>query len=128
MVTNIYKYAAEHKLRFPFRGSISVEDLFDLSLENLDIVFKELNKRVKASNEESLIDTGTMTEADEELAVSVEIVRDVFAQKKAEIELRKRAAARKAERQRIAEIIAKKENESLESLSIDELKALLAEE
>ena len=128
MVDNIYKYAAEHKLRFPFKGSIATEDLFDLSLENLDVVFKALNKRVSVAGEASLLASEAMTPEQEALDVSLRIVRDVFAQKQAEIEARKKAAARKIERQRIAGIITQKENEALQNLSIEELKAMLNDE
>ena len=128
MIDNIYKYAAEHKLRFPYKGSITTEDLFDLTPENLDVVFKALNKRVSVAGEASLLTSETMTPEQEALEVSLRIVRDVFAQKQAEIEARKKAAARKIERQRIAGIITQKENEALQNLSIDELKAMLNDE
>lgn len=128
MIDNIYKYAAEHKLRFPYKGSIATEDLFDLTPENLDVVFKALNKRVSVAGEASLLTSETMTPEQEALDVSLRIVRDVFAQKQAEIEARKKAAARKIERQRIAGVIMQKENEALQNLSIDELKAMLNDE
>ena len=35
-VENIFEYAVRNKVRFPFKGMISVEDLWDLSLTNLD--------------------------------------------------------------------------------------------
>lgn len=124
-VENIYKFAAENKLRFPFKGLISVEDLFDLKLEDLDSIYKTLAKQVKANDEESLLTEKTAEDA--KLSVQIEIVKDVFAQKQDEIQARKNAAEKKKRNQQIAAIIANKENEELQNKSIDELKAMLEE-
>lgn len=43
-VENIFEFATRNKVRFSFKGLISVEDLWDLSLTNLDSIYKELNK------------------------------------------------------------------------------------
>ena len=43
-LTNIFEAATRYKYRFPFKGMISVEDLWDLKLQDLDSVFKLLNK------------------------------------------------------------------------------------
>ena len=42
----LFKLAAKEKYRFPFRGNISVEDLFDLTTSQLDVVYKELKSQV----------------------------------------------------------------------------------
>lgn len=51
-LTNVFERAAMNKYRFPYKGQISVEDLWDLSLPGLDSVFKHLNKLKKANEEE----------------------------------------------------------------------------
>ena len=56
---NIFEYAVRNKVRFPFKGMISVEDLWDLSLTNLDSIYKTLNKQIKQNDEESLLSTKT---------------------------------------------------------------------
>ena len=48
-LTNVFERAAMNKYRFPYKGQISVEDLWDLSLPGLDSVFKQLNKLKKAN-------------------------------------------------------------------------------
>ena len=45
-LTNIFEAATRYKYRFPFKGMISVEDLWDLKLQDLDSVFKLLKNRV----------------------------------------------------------------------------------
>ena len=54
---NIFEVATREKFRFNFKGLISVEDLWVLSVENLDFIFKGLNKELKQVNEESLLNT-----------------------------------------------------------------------
>ena len=55
-LTNVFERAAMNKYRFPYKGQISVEDLWDLSLPGLDSVFKQLNKLKKVNEEESLLE------------------------------------------------------------------------
>lgn len=122
-VTNIFKYAAKKALRFPYKGVATVEDLFNLNMGSLDMVYKTLKKQQKASDEESLIEEKT-TE-DKNLEIKLAIVKEIFEDKKAAAEKAKRIVANKAKNQKILEILAKKENEALESMSEDELKAQL---
>lgn len=122
-VTNIFKYAAKKALRFPYKGVATVEDLFNLDMGSLDMVYKTLKKQQKASDEESLIEEKT-TE-DKNLEIKLAIVKEIFEDKKAAAEKAKRIVANKAKNQKILEILAKKENEALESMSEDELKAQL---
>ena len=48
---NIFEVATRNKYRFPYRGQISVEDMWDLPVTELDKIFKTLNKQVKTSQE-----------------------------------------------------------------------------
>lgn len=123
MVENIYKYAVEKKLRFPFKGQISVEDLFDLNVESLDSIYKSLKSQEKEANEESLL--ATKSSEDEALEVSIEIVKQIFAQKQREKEERIKAAENRAKKQRIAEIIDNKKDEALNNLSVEQLQQML---
>lgn len=123
MTTNIFEYAVRNKVRFPFRGMISVEDLWDLSLTNLDSIYKTLNKQVKQSEEESLLKT--KTNVDTELEVQIAIVKHIVSVKLAEQEAREKAAAQKAQKQKIMAVIAAKEDAALQDASIDDLKKML---
>ena len=123
--TNIFEYAARNKVRFPFRGMISVEDLYNLSLTDLDSVYKTLNKRMKQSEEESLLNVKANT--DTELETQIAIVKHVVSVKLEEQKAREEAAAKKARRQRIMSIITTKEDEALQNSSVDDLKKMLDE-
>ena len=122
---NIFEYAVRNKIRFPFKGMISAEDLWDLSLANLDSIYKTLNKQIKQSEEESLLTT--KTNVDTELEVQIAIVKYIVSVKLEEQNAREKAAAKKAQKQKIMSIIATKEDEALQNSSVDDLKKMLEE-
>lgn len=121
----IFEFATRNKVRFPFKGIISVEDLWDLSLTNLDSIYKTLNKQVKQSEEESLL--STKASVDTELEVQIAIVKHIVSVKLAEKEASEKAHAKREQKQKIMSIIATKENEALQNSSIDDLKKMLDE-
>lgn len=121
----VFEFATRNKVRFPFKGMISVEDLWDLSLTNLDSIYKTLNKQVKQSEEESLLNT--KASVDTELEVQIAIVKHIVSVKLAEKEAAEKASAKKAQKQKIMSIIATKENEALQNSSIDDLRKMLDE-
>ena len=124
-VENIFEFASRNKVRFPFKGMISVEDLWDLSLTNLDSIYKTLNKQVKQSEEESLL--STKASVDTELEVQIAIVKHIVSVKLAEKEAAEKASVKKAQKQKIMSIIATKQDEALQNSSIDDLKKMLDE-
>lgn len=123
--TNIFEYATRNKVRFSYKGMISVEDLWDLGVTELDKIYKALNSQVKQSQEESLL--ATKSEGDEVLDIQIEIVKYIVYVKLAEKEALAKAADKKAQKQKIMAIIAKKQDESLENASVEDLEKMLAE-
>lgn len=122
-VENIFEYATRHALRFPYKGSQSVEDLWVMPVTELDKVYKTLNKQVKQSEEESLL--STKSSIDTELEVQIAIVKHIVSVKLAEKEAVEKASAKKAQKQKIMSIIATKQDEALQNSSIDDLKKML---
>lgn len=122
---NIFEYAVRNKIRFPYKGLIAVEDLFDLSVTNLDSIYKTLNKQIKQSEEESLLNA--KTSVDTELEVQIAIIKHIVSVKLEEQEAREKAAAKKAQKQKIMSIIATKEDEALQNTSVEDLKKMLEE-
>lgn len=121
--TNVFEIATRKKYRFPFKGMITVEDLWDLSLQNLDSVYKSLNKLKKDSDEDSLL--SVESRENKELEDKINIIKYIVKVKQDE------AAAKlfekeKAERnQQILGIIKRKEDAALENMSIAELTKML---
>lgn len=121
---NVFEVASQKKFRYPFKGMITTEDLWDLTPEQLDSVYKALNKELLTSMEGSLL---TETVENPDIRAKIEIVKHIFDQKRAVIEFNKMAAERTAKKQHILEVIAKKRDDALENLSEDELLAMLNE-
>jgi len=118
-----FEFAVRNKLRFPFKGMISVEDLWDLNVEGLDTVYKTLNKQKKQSDEDSLL--GSKTSEDVTLDVQLDIVKYIFEVKVAELEAKKTERERKEQKQKIMAILANKEEQELQGKSVEELKQML---
>lgn len=117
--------ATRNNYQFPFRGMIDVIDLWDLSLTNLDSVFKTLNAEVKKSEEESLLNT--KSREDEEISNKIEIVKYIVSVKLDEKKKREDAKKNAEMRQRLLEIKAKRQDAALENMSDEDLDRALAE-
>lgn len=117
--------ATRNNYQFPFRGMINVIDLWDLSLTNLDSVFKTLNAEVKKSEEESLLNT--KSKEDEEVSNKIEIVKYIVSVKLDEKKKREDAKKNAEMRQRLLEIKAKRQDAALENMSDEDLDKALAE-
>ena len=117
--------ATRNNYQFPFRGMINVIDLWDLSLTNLDSVFKTLNAEAKKSEEESLLNT--KSKEDEEISNKIEIVKYVVSVKLDEKKKREDAKKNAEMRQRLLEIKAKRQDAALENMSDEDLDKLLAD-
>lgn len=119
----MFEFALRNKVRFPYKGMITVEDLYDLSVRDLDTIFKTLNAQAKRSQEESLL--ATKTKEDETLSVQIEIVKHVVATKLADAEAAKHNKEVSAQKQKIMEIMAAKKDAALQNMSLEELQAML---
>ena len=122
---NIFEIATREKYRFPYKGMISVEDLWDLPVTALDGIFKTLNKQMKTAQEESLLET--RSKEDEALANQIDIVKHIVFVKRREADERLRAKERREKKQRIMEIMADKQDEALKGKSLEELQSMLEE-
>lgn len=128
-MNNLFEMASQFKFRYPYKGLITTEDLWDLSPDQLDVVYKTLNKALNSIQEDGLIQTKSADEGVEanNLKNKLEIVKYVFASKQQAAELARMAAENAMKRKRIMEILAKKQDDALENMSEEDLKAALAE-
>lgn len=122
---NLFEIATRDNYQFPFRGMINVIDLWTLSVQSLDNVFKTLNAEAKKSEEESLL--SVKTKENEELSNKIEIVKHIVGVKLAEQAAREDAKKKKEMKQRLLEIKAKREDAALENMSDADLDKMLAE-
>ena len=121
----LFEIATKKKYRFPYKGLISVEDLWDLNVLALDQIYKALNKTLKVMGEESLLKTKSTEEKDVENMT--EIVKHIVSVKEQEKMDRLAKKEKDAKKQRIMSIIADKEDKALTELSTEELRKMLDE-
>lgn len=125
-MSDLFKIAVKNKYRFTYKGVQTVEDLWDLSVEELDKIYKTLKNKQKSEAEESLLTTAS--KEDKELNNKIEIIKTIVADKLSDKEKSVKAAERRAKNRRILEIMADKQEDELKSKSLDELKAMLEED
>lgn len=122
---NIFEYAAMNRLRFQYKGSITTEDLYSLSVKALDEIYQGLAAELAAKQgAKSLM--AKQDKDTEQLTIKMKIVEYIYGQKIAQTEAAKRAAAQKQQDQVILDLIAKKEQQALEGKSVEELRAMLS--
>ena len=120
---NIFEYAVENKLRFTYKGNISTEDLYSLSVNDLDTIYKTLKREAKRNGEESLL--ATKSNDDVALDTKIEIVKHIVEKKLAQVEARKTAAANKAKKDKILSILEEKQDAALKNMSEEDLRKML---
>lgn len=126
MAENIFVNALAQKLRFPFKGSISTEDLFSLSLTDLDALYKNLKK-----DYENLSGTGLIKKinpAEKTLELQIAVVTEVFKYKQEANAAKRSKEEARQKNARIRDLIAKKKDAALENMDIADLEKLLTEE
>lgn len=123
MNSNTFELATRQKVRFSTtRGNVGTEDLWDLSLEDLDVVAQGLYEQA-GSTKKSFIkkkDTTNRT-----AALKLDVVVFIINTKMEEEEKRRTAVERKAKRTQLMELIAKKQDDALSRKSIATLQAEL---
>lgn len=122
-MTDIWIECLKNKYRFEYRGLISVEDLFDLNLEDLDLIYKGLKRAENDLLGDSLIETADNPKK-REVEAKIEIVKSVFDMKQTEMENAKRAFENKVQKAKILAIIENKQDQELSEKSIEELKKI----
>lgn len=119
----MFEIAVRNKFRFPFRGAISTEDLWDLSAQQLDEIFKTLKSQEKKAQEESLLNV--RTPEDTVLETKIEIIRYIVGVKLEEANQAQRAKETRDKREKILAVLAEKQDADLRNKSPEELQAML---
>lgn len=120
-----YKEASLKKLRFQTpKGFLSTEQLWDLSVEELDVLAVSFEAEVKqlAGRKSFIVKTSTF---DKISKLKFEIVLDVLNTKIEENQAAQEAANNKSNNNKILALIEEKKGEDLKSKSIKELEKLL---
>lgn len=120
---NLFEMATRSKLRFPStKGELSVEDLWDLSNKDLDVVYKNLKDQEVKSSEESLLDDANV---DLKLTAAIGIVKYIFTTKRNERLAEKERINKKLTQRKYIDALSKKQDEAIEKMSEAELRAMI---
>lgn len=129
---SIFELASRHQIRFSSnRGELSTEQLWTMPLTaksgfDLDSVAKAVNTQLRAMAEESFVDASD-NPAKTELELKLEVVKHIIAVRKQENADALARAGKAQERARLVEILGHKQDQALQGLSEEELKARIAE-
>lgn len=120
---NLFEMATRNKMRFPStKGELSVEDLWDLSDKDLDVVYKNLKDQEVKSSEESLLDDANV---DPKLTAAIGIVKYIFTTKRNEKLAEKERINKKLTQKKYIDALSKKQDEAIEKMSEAELRAMI---
>lgn len=130
---SLFEQATRSKLRFyTTKGVLNVEDLWDLPLisksgtqVNLDDLARAAYKEMEESACQSFVQKSTKTS--EVAKLRFDIIKHIIDVKLADRDAASERAEKAAKKQRILELIANKEDESLAGKSLEELQKLAGE-
>lgn len=116
----LFVQAARKRLRFQSnKGQVSVEDLWDLSLESLDSIAVAVNDVLEKEGKKSFI--AKRTTSSTENTLKLDILKFVIETKQAENEARKTRAETATKVAQLEEVLLKKQEEKLGGLTEEEL-------
>lgn len=122
----MYKQAIFMGITFPTnKGILSISQLPGLNLTDLAMSLKALKKALKKNEDSDLDFLDDTKTVDKTLELQFEILKDVYLTKRDERNQLQKEQEVKEHNNKIINLIAEKEDESLKGKSIDELKSLL---
>lgn len=121
---NMFELASRQRLRFTApNGSIGTEDLWDVPMTTLDTIAKTLRRELRDNEESFVKPTAKNTKAE----LAFEIVKYVIEVRMAEDARKKTLKENTAKRQHLLEILERKQNASLETMSAEDLQKMIAD-
>lgn len=136
-INDLFLQASKCKLRIQTsKWQVTVEDLQDLPLTgavsngfnaNLNAIALSLDKVLREAPSKSLADDKPTSVADTKLKLAFDIVLVIIAAKKDEVNKAAILRDKAAKRGKLLEILSKKEDQSLEASSTEDIKKMLEE-
>lgn len=119
-----FKLASQQKLRFQTnRGLLSTEQIWDLSLTDLDALAVSLEDEHKQSGKKSFLVKTSVK--DKTTKLRFDVVLDILNTKVEEMQAATEAAEIKEHNKKIITLISEKQDESLKGKSVKQLEAML---
>ena len=127
---DIFEKASRAQLRFTsVKGNLTTEDLWHLPLRsdtgrpNLNDIAKSLNKSIRENEEQDFVEVPGRTAQTGTDPLALEVVKKIIAVKQTEATEASTQADRKAQKQKLLELLERKRTEALSDLTIEELQA-----
>jgi len=119
----MFEKATRQKLRFNYKGSATVEDLWDIPLKDLNNLFKGYNAELSEQKGESLLEVKNSNSSVLELQIGTikHVVKVRLQEKKDRHDLK----ANKERKQKLLGIIANKQDTELEGKSVEEINKMI---
>lgn len=119
----MFEQASRLKIRYQSpKGPLSVEDLWVLPLATLDVMAIALNKQL---TETSVSFLRKDNDPDAKLKLSFDIIRHVMNTRLAEQERIEKARYKAQEKQKLLEVLSRKQDAKLETMSEEDIRALI---
>lgn len=122
---NIFEYATRNKFRYPYKGVLTTEDLWDLDVTDLNEIFKSLRSEEKRREEESLL--AKPSKKDVILATKIAIVKHIVNVKLSDAKKASEEKERSDRKQKLMSILANKQDEELMNKSAEEIQQMIDE-
>ena len=127
----MFEQVSRAKLRFASpQGNLTAEDLWDLPLTstrpnqaNLNNIAKAISRQLKAESEEDFVNPRSA--ANETLQLSLDVVKHIIQVRQAENEAARLIAERKEKKNKLMELIERKQDQQLEGKSLEELQQMV---
>lgn len=127
----MFEKASRLKLRFCSpQGNLGAEDLWDLPLTstrtnqaNLNNIAKAVSRELKVEGEEDFVNP--RSGGDDILQLKLEIVKHVIQVRQAENEAARALSDRREKKEKLLELIARKQDQQLEGKPLEELQAMV---
>lgn len=123
--TNLFEIATKEKFRYNFKGVITTENLWELSVEDLNTVYQQLSDDYSKMSRATLIKTTKFNKEKTNIRMKIAIVEYIVNAKMEEAMGAANAILKKAEKEKILAAIADKENSEFASKSKEELLDML---
>ncbi len=122
---NLFEQAVKLKVRFEYKGSLTAEDLWDLGLEELDTIYRKLSANGR-KDENSLL-SSRKTKEDKMTELKMAVVKYVFEVKQEELNALKLKAEKRKKKEKLMDVLERKQNAELENKTPEEIRAMLDE-
>lgn len=123
---NLFEVASRRKLRFDSKhGKITVEELWDLSLESIDSIAVALNNKIKTTETVSFV--SDVSSANTEDKLKFDIVIHIINTRKAELEVRRERAINAERARTIRAELSRRKEDAIKTKSDEDLQKELDE-